>query len=157
MKEDFFADSAFDDLMVTVSGGIISQDMDISTSDNEMGYYLYKSILQRGGWYSWADLGGEAATEFQRGDNPNLTYVKRKEVNLGLRGSLWDKLLTFDLNYFTGTMDGNIVRAHSLYPIYFTQVGYPSSSIIPYVNYNIDDRSGFDFSVYLNKEVGEWT
>jgi len=23
------------------------------------------------------------------------------------------------------------------------------------VNYNIDDRSGFDFSVYLNKEVGE--
>ncbi len=155
VKEDFFADSAFDDLMVTVSGGIISQDMDISTSDNEMGYYLYKSILQRGGWYSWADLGGEAATEFQRGDNPNLTYVKRKEINLGLRGSLWDKLLTFDLNYFTGTMDGNIVRAQSLYPIYFTQVGYPSSSIIPYVNYNIDDRSGFDFSVYLNKEVGE--
>ena len=155
VKEDFFKGSAFDDLMFTVSGGIISQDLDIKTDDNEMGYFLYKSILQRGGWYSWADLGGEAATEFQRGDNNDLTYVKRKELNLGLRGSLKDELLTFDINWFVGKMDGNITRAHSLYPIYFTQTGYPTSSIIPYVNYNIDNRTGFDFSVYLNKKVGE--
>lgn len=155
VKEDFFGDTAFDDLMLTISGGIINQDLDISTDDNAMGYYLYKSILQRGGWYSWADLGGEAATEFQRGDNPNMTFVKRKELNVGVRGSLWDKLLSFDLNWFAGKMDGDITRAHSLYPIYFTQVGYPTSSIIPYVNYNIDNRSGFDFSVYLNKRVSE--
>lgn len=155
VKEDFFGDSAFDDLMLTVSGGIVSQDMDISTDENEMGYFLYKSILQRGGWYSWADLGGEAATEFQRGDNPNMTFVKRKEVNLGLRGSLWDQLLTFDVNYFAGKMDGDIARVNSIYPIYFTQVGYPTSSIIPFVNYNVDDRSGFDFSLYLNKKVSE--
>ena len=155
VKEDFFGDSAFDDLMLTVSGGIVSQDMDISTDDNEMGYYLYKSILQRGGWYSWADLGGEAATEFQRGENPNMTFIKRKEVNLSLRGSLWNQLLTFDLNYFAGKMDGDIARVNSLYPIYFNQVGYPTSSIIPYVNYNADDRSGFDFSLYLNKKVNE--
>lgn len=155
VKEDFFGDSAFDDLMLTVSGGIVSQDMDISTDENEMGYYLYKSILQRGGWYSWADLGGEAATEFQRGENPDMTFVKRKEVNLGLRGSLWDQLLTFDVNYFAGKMDGDLARVNSIYPIYFTQVGYPTSSIIPYVNYNVDDRSGFDFSLYLNKKVNE--
>ncbi|QRX63293.1 SusC/RagA family TonB-linked outer membrane protein [Dysgonomonadaceae bacterium zrk40] len=155
VKEDFFGDSAFDDLMLTVSGGIVSQDMDISTDENEMGYYLYKSILQRGGWYSWADLGGEAATEFQRGENPDMTFVKRKEVNLGLRGSLWDQLLTFDVNYFAGKMDGDLARVNSIYPIYFTQVGYPTSSIIPYVNYNADDRSGFDFSLYLNKKVNE--
>lgn len=155
VKEDFFGDTAFDDLMLTVSGGIINQDMDIATDDNPMGYYLYKSILQRGGWYSWADLGGEAATEFQRGDNPDMTFVKRKELNLGLRGSLWNQLLSFDFNYFTGKMDGDIVRPYSLYPIYFTQVGYPTSSIIPYINYNVDNRSGFDFSIYLNKKVNE--
>lgn len=155
VKEDFFSESVFDDLMLTLSGGIISQDMDIATDDNEMGYYLYKSILQRGGWYSWADLGGEAATEFQRGDNPDMTFVKRKELNLGLRGSLWNQLLSFDFNYFIGKMDGDIVRPYSLYPVYFTQVGYPTSSIIPYVNYNVDNRSGFDFSMYLNKKVSE--
>lgn len=154
VDEAFFKKSVFDDLMLTVSGGIVRHDMDISTDDNPMGYYLYKSILQRGGWYSWADLGGEAATEFQRGDNLDMTYIKRKEINIGLRGSMWEKLVTFDFNYFVGKMDGDIVRANSLYPIYFNQVGYPTSSIIPYINYNIDSRSGFDFSTYLNKKIG---
>lgn len=156
-KEPIFKNvSAFDDLMLSVSGGIISQDLDITTSDNEMGYYLYESILQRGGWWSWGDLGGEAATEYNRGNNPNLTFVKRKEVNIGLRGSLLNKLITFDFNWFSNKMDGGITRATSLYPIYFTQVGYPTSSIIPYVNYNIDDRSGVDFSINLNKKAGEF-
>lgn len=155
VKESFFANTAFDDLMLTVSGGIISEDLDITASDNAMGYYLYKSILQRGGWYSWGDLGGEAATEFQRGDNMAMTFVKRKEITVGLRGSLWNRLLTFDFNYFTNKMDGGLVRANSLYPIYFTQTGYPTSSIIPYINYNIDKRSGFDFSAYVNKQVSK--
>lgn len=153
VKEDFFSNTAFDDLMLTVSGGIINHDMDISVDGNEMGYYLYKPIVQRSGWYSWADLGGEAATSFQRGANPAMTFVKRKELNLGVRGSLWDRFLTFDANYFVGKMDGNLALVHSLYPIYFTQVGYPTSSIIPYVNYNIDNRSGFDFSMYFNQQV----
>lgn len=155
VKESFFANTAFDDLMLTVSGGIINQDLDITASDNQMGYYLYKSILQRGGWYSWGDLGGEAATEFQRGDNMAMTFVKRKEITVGLRGSLWNRLLTFDFNYFANKMDGGLVRANSLYPIYFTQTGYPTSSIIPYINYNIDNRSGFDFSAYVNKKVSK--
>ncbi|RNC65542.1 SusC/RagA family TonB-linked outer membrane protein [Proteiniphilum sp. X52] len=155
VKEDFFGESMFDDLVLTVSGGIISQDMDIATDDNPMGYYLYKTVLERSGWYSWADLGGEAATSFNRGESPDMTFVKRKEFNLGLRGSLWNQLLTFDFNYFTGKMDGDITQPHSIYPIYFTQVGYPTSSIMPYINYNIDDRSGFDFSMYLNRKVSE--
>lgn len=155
VKENFFGNTAFDDLMLTASGGIINQDMDITTNNNEMGYYLYKQILVREGWYSWADLGGEAATGYQRGENPDLTYVKRKELNFGLRGSLWNRALTFDFNYFIGQMDGNLALAESIYPIYFTQVGYPTSSIIPYVNYDIDDRTGFDFSVYANQKVGE--
>lgn len=155
VNEAFLSNSAFDDLMLNVSGGIISHDMDIAADGNEMGYYLYKQVVQRGGWYSWGDLGGEAATEFQRGENPDMTYIKRKEVNVGLRGSMWNRALTFDLNYFVGKMDGNLTLPNSQYPNYFTQVGYPTSSILPYLNYNIDDRSGFDFSVYVNQKVGE--
>lgn len=155
VKEAFFGDTAFDDLMLTVSGGIISHDMDIATDDNPMGYYLYKQVLQRGGWYSWADLNGEAATEFQRGNNPDMTFIKRKELNIGLRGSLWNRALSFDLNYFMGKMDGNLALPYSQFPNYFTQTGYPTSSILPYLNYNIDDRNGFDFSVYANGKVGE--
>ncbi|MEA4886423.1 MAG: SusC/RagA family TonB-linked outer membrane protein, partial [Bacteroides graminisolvens] len=141
--------------MLTASAGIINQDLDITASDNEDGYYLYKAVIQSGGWYSWGDNGGLAATEFQRGNNSDMTYVKRKELTAGLRGSMWDKLISFDVNFFTSKMDGGLVRTNSLYPNYFTQTGYPSSSIIPYVNFNVDQRTGFDFSVYTNKKVGE--
>lgn len=154
-KEKFMENSVFDDLMLTASAGIINQDLDITTNDNEDGYYLYKAVLQTGGWYSWGDNGGLGATEFQRGDNYDMTYVKRKEFTVGLRGSMWNRLISFDFNFFTDKMDGGLTRANSLFPNYFTQIGYPSSSIIPYVNFNVDKRTGFDFSVYANKKVGE--
>lgn len=154
-KEAFLDNSVFDDLMLTASAGIINQDLDITADDNEDGYFLYKAVMQSGGWYSWGDNGGLAATEFQRGDNPDMTYVKRKEFTVGLRGSMWNRLISFDFNFFTNKMDGGLVRAGSLYPNYFTQIGSPTSSIIPYVNFNVDKRTGFDFSIYANKKVGE--
>lgn len=67
-KEDFMGNSIFDNLMLTASVGIINQDLDITTSDNEDGYFLYQPVVQPGGWYSWGDNGGLSATEFQRGD-----------------------------------------------------------------------------------------
>lgn len=154
-KESFMGNSIFDDLMITASAGIVNQDLDITTSDNQDGYYLYKAVVQTGGWYSWGDNGGLAATEFQRTDSPNMTYVKRKEFTVGLRGSMWNKLISFDVNLFSSKMDGGLARNSSKYPNYFTQTGYPTSSIIPYVNLNVDQRTGFDFSVYANKKVGE--
>lgn len=153
---DVLKDSFLDDLMLTTSVAIIDQDIDITTDDNEDGYYLYQSVVQSGGWYSWADNGGMAATEFQRGDNPDMTFVKRKEFTVGLRGSMFDKLITIDVNFFTNKMDGGLGRVATLYPNYFTQVGYPSSSIIPYTNYNVDNRTGIDFSVYFQKHFGEF-
>ena len=50
--ESFFDDTAFDDLMLTASYGVIDQDLDISD------YFLWKSVVVRDGWYSWADNGG---------------------------------------------------------------------------------------------------
>ena len=146
----------FDDLMLTVTGGIINSDLDIQTSDNLMGYYLYEPILQTGGWWSTGgDVGGESATEFQRGSNPLLTYIKRKEINVGLRGSILNQLFSFDLNYFANRVDGGITRPTSIFPSYFVQTGYPTSSIIPYYNYQIDDRSGIDFTLYFNKKISQ--
>lgn len=156
-KESFMGNSIFDDLMVTASAGIIKQDIDIKDPGNEddEGYYLYKTVVQPGGWYSWGDNGGLSATEYQRSNNPNMTYVKRKEFTVGLRGSMWNNLINFDFNFFASKMDGGLARTNSLYPNYFTQIGYPTSSIMPLINFNVDQRTGFDFSVYVNKNVGE--
>jgi hypothetical protein len=148
--------STFDDLVLSLSGGIIDQDMDISVSDDTMGYNLYQRVLRRGGWWTWADNSGEEATEYNRGDNPYLDYVQRKEVSVSLRGSMWDRLLTFDLSGYYTVMDGLITRPMTQFPIYFVQTGYPSSSLIPYVNFNTDSYAGLDFSVYLNTRFGEF-
>lgn len=155
-REDFMQGSAFDNLMLSASAGVINQDIDLTASDNEDGYYLWKPVVQTGGWYSWGDNGGLAATEFQRGENLEMTYIQRKEITVGLRGSLWKKALSFDVNFFVNTTEGGLARVASLYPNYFTQTGYPSSSIIPYVNYNIDKRSGVDFSIKGQQKFGDW-
>ncbi|MDR0939813.1 MAG: SusC/RagA family TonB-linked outer membrane protein [Mediterranea sp.] len=159
VKEDFFKNTAFDDLMITASAGIIAQDLDITTDDNAMGYNLYLAQILHGngvtGWYGWGDNGGGPITQFSKSNNPNLTFVKRKEITVGLRGSLWEKTLTFDMNFFMNRMDGDIVQPRSLYPNYFEQIGYPVSNILPWLNFNIDDRMGMDFSVYFNKRAGE--
>ncbi|MBE6283813.1 MAG: SusC/RagA family TonB-linked outer membrane protein [Mediterranea massiliensis] len=148
--ESFFQDTAFDDLMLTATYGVIAQDMDITE------YYLYLSSVTSGGWFSWGDNGGADAIEYKRYGNPDLGYVKRKEFNVGLRGSLWNKLITFDFNYFRSEMNGGLARAYSRYPIYLEQNNYPTSNMLPQENINEDLRQGFDFSVYANKKFGDW-
>ena len=148
--ESFFQNTAFDDLMLTASYGIIQQDLDITD------YYLYLSVLDRQGdgstgWFSWGDNGGEGATMYKRAGNPDLTYIERKEFNVGLRGSLWDKLITFDFNYFRSEMNGGLVEVSSIYPNYIIQ-----NNMVAQVNYNEDLRQGFDFSVYANKKFNDW-
>lgn len=154
-REGLFEDSALDELMLSASASILEQDIDISTDDNEDGYYLWKPVMKTGGWYSWGDNGGTSATEFQRGENLDMTYIQRKEITAGLRGSLWKKALSFDFNVFANQMNGGLARVSSLYPGYFTQTGYPTSSIIPYVNYNEDKHVGFDFSVKARQQFGD--
>jgi hypothetical protein len=68
---------------------------------------------------------------------------------------LWDKLITFDFNYFRSEMNGGLDYAYSRYPNYLKQEGYPTSNMLPQENINNDLRQGFDFSVYGNKKFGD--
>ena len=158
--EDFMSkQSVFDDLMLTVSGGIINSDLDIrddSDQDNITEYFLYKAVVatRDAGWWTWGDAHGQDVISFLRGDNPNLGFIQRKDINVGLKASLLNKMFTLDANYFITRMDGGLARVSSLYPSYFTQT-YPTTSFIPFVNYNIDDRQGIDFSAYFNHKISE--
>ena len=154
-KENFLSGSpALDDLTLSASASELHQDIDIS------GYYLYDAnYTQNTGWYSWNDGGGgDYLTLSQRGANDNLGFVKRKEISVSLNASLWKKLLTADVSVFTNRMDGMLVQAKTIYPSYFI-TSYPGSNLVPYVNFNIDDRKGIDFNINLNKKLGavDWT
>lgn len=148
--EEFLSSSSvLDDLMISVSGGILNTDLDIES------FYLYEPIYtDEGSWYEWKDGLNNTGTDVRRGENRNLTFPKREEISLELNASLFNKLITLNGSVFTSRMTGLFVQNEILYPSYFT-TGWPISSWIPYVNYNNDIRNGVDFQLNLQKRTGE--
>lgn len=148
-EEPFLKDVSFvDNLKLTASAGILHTDIDIED------YFLYESIYTgTGNWYGWNDGSGTQSTDSRRGENFGLEMAKREEVSLGIDGVLFKNQLSFGANVFRNTLSGNAIQAATLYPNYFAQ-NFPSSSFIPYVNYNDDQRTGLDFYLNVNKRVG---
>jgi len=140
--------SVVDHLKLTGSAGIVNTDVDINN------YYLYNAVYVPTAYFGWYDGSSNQATSISRGANNNLTYAKRKEINLGLEGSLFNKVLDFQATAFSITKDGLPVQRYSLYPNYF-YTGYPASSFVPYVNYGADLYQGFDFQINVHKKLGE--
>ncbi|MDI9866773.1 SusC/RagA family TonB-linked outer membrane protein [Flectobacillus sp. DC10W] len=149
-RENFLKDSRIvNDLKLTASASILNTDLDISD------YYLYQGFYTTAGsWYGWKDGTGIQATESRRGDNPNMKFPRREEINIGIEGTFFNRLLSLNGTFFMNKITGNIIQASVLFPSYFT-TGWPVSSFIPYVNYNEDKRVGFDFSANLNKKIGD--
>lgn len=152
-EEDFLKDSPIvDDLRILASAGIVHTDLDFSS------YYMYKGYYSQteGAWYGWKDGSSSVqSTDSKRGDNPNLGFVKRKEVNVGLEASLFNKFVVLNTNFYINRMEGMPVQPFTEYPVWFN-TGWPSSSFVPYVNYNIDQRMGFEFALNFNKKVGDF-
>lgn len=156
-KENFLADNVdwIDDLMITASYAKLHQDLDIES------YYMYQGSFtkdgERGGhWVQWHDgtAGGWVPTSIL-GDNPDLDFITREEFRVGLDATLFDKLLHINANYFRNDTKGLLTQgASTLYPSWYN-VG-TSNSFLPWINYNEDRRSGFDFSLQANKKFGDF-
>ncbi len=154
--ENFMSGSkAIDNLKLTVSAGIVNTDLGIP------GYYLYSRYYSQadGAYFSWRDGLLRRGTESRHGQNLNLTYVKRKEINAGIEASFFDNLLTLNGTVFLNRMDGGVVQPAALYPNYFMTYFPPNNSFLPYINYNVDQRKGVTFNVNANKEIGsiQWS
>ena len=150
-KEDFFKNnvSFVDDLRFTASYANLHQDLDISS------YYLYKGYFSdKGGYYQWHDgVAGGNTTGSIRGDNPNLTFITREEMRVGLDATLFNKLIKINANYFINTTRGLLTRgASTIFPSFF-DLG-SSLSFLPWLNYNEDRRQGVDLTLEGNKKFG---
>lgn len=146
-KEGFLANSsAVDDLMISASGSILHQDIDIAD------YYMYQSVWNQADGWSWYDGSGEKYTKSTRTANKGLTFIKRKEFSVNVKSSLWQNLITANASFFINKTIGNIINPTTLYPSYLIP-GYPESSFAPSINYNDSRRIGFDFAININKRV----
>jgi len=149
-EEDFMKDvTAVNNLKLSVSGGVLNTDLDVSN------YFLYESIYSQtdGQWFSWRDGALNRSTDARRGENLDLGFSKRNELNVGLEGAFFKNFITLNTNFFVNEVTGNIIQPSTLYPNYFV-TGFPNTSFLPYINYNDDKRIGFDFDLRFNKKVG---
>ena len=162
-NENFIKDNLpfVNNLKLSASYASIKQDLDITgyraNNVNEPAdYYLYQGYYSNnatlGGYYQWRDnVAGGRTTLSGQADNPDLTFVKRNEFRLSLEGAIFKNLLTFDFNYFNQKTDGLLARGLTLYPSYFSGSG----DFRPWINFNQDKRNGLDFSLNLNRQIGQ--
>jgi len=149
-EENFMKNlTAVDNLKLSLSGGILNTDLDVSN------YYLYESIYSQtdGAWFSWRDGALNRSTDARRGENLDLGFAKRNEVSVGLEGAFFKNFITLNTNFFVSEITDNVIQASTLYPNYFV-TGFPNTNFLPYINYNDDKRVGFDFDLRFNKKVG---
>jgi TonB-linked SusC/RagA family outer membrane protein len=148
-EESFLKNSKIvNSLKLTASAGIIYTDLDVAD------YYLYQSIYtqREGSYYSWNDGTLSQTTDSRRGANNALTFAKRREISLGLQGAFFNNAVSVSANVFRNQMVDNAIQSTFLFPNYFSVF---NSSFIPYVNFDADQRTGFDLSLNFHKRTGE--
>lgn len=154
-NESFLEGSIFDELMISASASQLCTDTDVKepTGNNPAEYYLYVAKYDNGGGWNWS--GNESLTSMvsKRGGNSKLDFIKRKEISANLYVSMFEHALTIDASVFKNTMSGRIITTDVTMPSYF-KASNPQSTFVSFVNYNNDDRMGFDFSLNYNKSVG---
>lgn len=151
MKRDLLKDiTAVDDLSLSFSGSIVHSDLDISD------YYMWRGAYVTGGWFTWNEGIGGAGYYPERGENLDLTFIKRKEFSATVRGSFLDRLISVNADFFINEMSGLLVSpsANTRYPMHLATY-YPEASFVPYVNYDKNRRIGLDFAVDFTKRFGD--
>ena len=148
-KESFMEGSIFNDLKLSASYSDLKTDIGIDD------FYMYLGTYQSGGWWDWNGGTGHSAVQSKRGGNDAFTYLHRKEFSANLHVALLDRALSADFSFFTNKMTGGIITAGNQMPSYF-KVYYPESSFLPYINFNDDQRTGFDIAVNYKKQLGDF-
>jgi TonB-linked SusC/RagA family outer membrane protein len=145
-SENFLASvKNIDYLKLRLSGGILNSDFPIG------GFFYYDNRYGTSGSYAWYEGGRSRSGVLSSWrDNPELNFAKRNEVNLGVEGLLFNKLLGFEANLFYDVYNNLVVRRTASYPPFYT-------NFIPYENYNADMYKGAEVGLNLNKSVGNWT
>ena len=90
----------------------------------------------------------------KRSANKDLDFIKRKELSVNFKTSLWQQMVTLDASFFVNSMEGYLISTPTFYPSHF-KPGYPDASFMPVLNFNNNRRIGFDFAANFNKKVGD--
>lgn len=152
-KEGFLSGSNIvNDLKLTASAGILNTDLDYDANN---GYYNYNGIYSNanGSYFSWQEGRQLRSVDVIRGENYNLGFEKRKEISLGLEASLFKNAIQITSSYYYTKLEDIPLQDVNMYPGFMSVTNPSTTSFIPYVNYNADQRSGFDLGISFNKQI----
>lgn len=145
-SEDFMKPATFVDyLKLKVSGGLLYTDSWIG------GYYWYDDLYVNSGALYWYDGSkSRAGTTPSFGENRDLFFEKRTDINAGLEGLFFNKSLSLDFNYFYSIHSDIVGKAQSIYPSYFNVYS-------PYANYGKNTFQGIDIGASFTKHFGDFS
>ncbi len=132
-----------DYLKLRLTGGMISTDKGISA------HFLYNTQTGQSGSYYWYEREWvNRGTVGVRGENLNLDFEKRKDINLGAEGLLFNEQIHFDINCFYHLYDNQLVRPMISYPSFYNQ-------FIPYENFGKTLFFGTESGLTYVKKIRE--
>jgi TonB-linked SusC/RagA family outer membrane protein len=141
---DYTESGAVNYLKVRLSGGIVNTEF---AGNN---YRLYENTLSQGSGFSWFDgARGNRETLINRSANPDLTFERMKNLNLGLEGYFFNRALYLDANAFTSRHSGQVVQ-RTIYPGFL-------SNYVPYENFNETGYTGAELGLIWSKALGEFS
>ena len=145
-NEEFMQDLPFVDyLKLHLSGGVLKGDVGID------GFFYYDAIYGSSGTFYWNDGGrSQSGRIASQGGNENLKMERRNEITGGIEGELFGKTLGFEVNAFYEKYSGQVVRANTLWPGFY-------SAYTPYENYNVDSYKGLEAGLSYNKRWGDFS
>ncbi len=136
---------AIDFLKLKVTGGEMGY-------DKGAGYYLYEDRWKTGRTVSFSDRNKTKVrtTNFIKLGNPDLTWEKAREINIGVESILFNRKLSVEANYFNEDRYDIMTTLGTQYPEYF-------GANLPTENYGEVKNSGFDGDFIFHKYKGTFT
>ena len=143
-EEPFLKNSNFIDyLKLKASGGIIKSDQGID------GYYLYDANYSEGTNFTWADTNANRRQNISQGQNLNLGFEERIDLNIGFESYLMNSLW-LEFNYFKTELDKQVGFLDAQYPSYY-------NTFRPYDNFNKNEYTGFEIGMNYNKTFNDFS
>lgn len=142
-SEDFMSSmTAVNYLKLRASAGIINSDANIG------GFYYYDYRYGTSTSARWYESTTRSSVIPTYGGNFNLFFEKRKELNFGLEGLLFNRTIGVDANVFFSSYSDIVTRPYSKYPSFYSQY-------VPYENFGENAYRGAEIGLTYNKTVGD--
>ncbi|MFW5877942.1 MAG: TonB-dependent receptor plug domain-containing protein, partial [bacterium] len=113
-EEDFMSDvTVINYLKIRASAGLLQTDANIDE------YYLYKTSFQQNGYfyYNYGNFNNQPVIITAYG-NPDVSWEKQREVNLGFEALLMDKKLYLEGSFFSVLLYDELVKRSNYYPAF---------------------------------------